>query len=359
MSLFSLQFVVLLGITLLVYYIAPKKYQWIALLAASMIFYVFSGVVNLLFIGITSLSTWIAGRMMFRFTLEFKEAKKKEGISKEQKKELKAVLTRKKKRTLLLVLLINFGILAYLKYWQVLYDGIWQMLHPDRGAVSLGLLLPLGLSFYTFQSMGYLIDQYRDSGEGEKNFFKFLLFVSFFPQLIQGPINRFGQMKPQSFCWEKAKHALFLMLFGLLKKYAIADLLSGTVAAILDAPGSDMPGSVIVAGILMYSAQQYADFSGGIDLVLGIAELFGIEMMPNFRQPYFAVSLADFWRRWHISLGAWMRDYVFYPFALTKAMQRLGKWGIRNLGKHVGRVLPACIGNVLVFFIVGIWHGAE
>lgn len=180
MSLFSLQFVVLLGITLLVYYIAPRSSQWIALLAASMIFYVFSGVVNLLFIGITSLSTWIAGRMMFRFTLEFKEAKKKEGISKEQKKELKAVLTRKKKRTLLLVLLINFGILAYLKYWQVLYDGIWQMLHPDRGAVSLGLLLPLGISFYTFQSMGYLIDQYRDSGEGEKNFFKFLLFVSFF-----------------------------------------------------------------------------------------------------------------------------------------------------------------------------------
>lgn len=364
MSLFSLQFVVLLGITLLVYYIVPKKYQWIALLAASVIFYAFSGVVNLLFIGITALSTWIAGRMMFRFTLEFKEAKKKEGISKEQKKELKAVLTRKKKRTLLLVLLINFGILAYLKYWQVLYDGICQMLHPDRGAVSLGLLLPLGISFYTFQSMGYLIDQYRDSGEGEKNFFKFLLFVSFFPQLIQGPINRFGQMKPQfdaehSFCWEKTKHALFLMLFGLLKKYAIADLLSGAVAAILDAPGRDMPGSVIVAGILMYSAQQYADFSGGIDLVLGIAELFGIEMMPNFRQPYFAVSLADFWRRWHISLGAWMRDYVFYPFALTKAMQRLGKWGIRNLGKHVGRVLPACIGNVLVFFIVGIWHGAE
>ena len=131
MSLFSLQFVVLLGITLLVYYIVPKKYQWIALLAASMIFYVFSGVVNLLFIGITSLSTWIAGRMMFRFTLEFREAKKKEGISKEQKKELKAVLTRKKKRTLLLVLLINFGILAYLKYWQVLYDGICQMLHPE------------------------------------------------------------------------------------------------------------------------------------------------------------------------------------------------------------------------------------
>ncbi len=188
------------------------------------------------------------------------------------------------------------------------------MLHPDRGAVSLGLLLPLGISFYTFQSMGYLIDQYRDSGEGEKNFFKFLLFVSFFPQLIQGPINRFGQMKPQfdaehSFCWEKTKHALFLMLFGLLKKYAIADLLSGAVAAILDAPGRDMPGSVIVAGILMYSAQQYADFSGGIDLVLGIAELFGIEMMPNFRQPYFCRIF-----------GRFLEKMAYFPWSMDEGL---------------------------------------
>ena len=363
MNLFSLQFVVLLGITLLVYYIVPKKYQWMVLLLASMIFYAFSGLENLLFIGTTSFSTWFAGRWMYRFTMEFKEAKKAEGISKEEKKALKAALVRKKKRTLLVVLLLNFGILAYLKYWQVLYQGILQIIDPEKESASIGILLPLGISFYTFQAMGYLIDQYRDSREGE-NFFRFLLFVSFFPQLIQGPINRFSQMKPQfeeahSFDWERTKHALFVILFGLLKKYAIADLLSGGVAVILDAPGGDMPGSVIVAGILMYSAQQYADFSGGIDLVLGIAELFGIEMMPNFRQPYFAVSLADFWRRWHISLGAWMRDYVFYPFALTKSMQRLGKWGIQHLGKHIGRVLPACIGNILVFFIVGIWHGAE
>ena len=364
MNLFSLEFLALLGITFFVYYIVPKKYQWWCLLWASMIFYAFSGWENLIFIGVTSFSTWIAGREMVRCTATFKLAKKAEGITKEQKKVLKKALNRKKKAILIVTLLLNFGILAYLKYWQVLYSEIVKTVHHEQGTVTLGILLPLGISFYTFQSMGYLIDQYRDTGEGEKNFFKFLLFVSFFPQLIQGPINRFSQMKPQfekahSFDWENIKRALFLILFGLLKKYAIADLLSGAVAAILDAPGANMPGSVIVVGILMYSAQQYADFSGGIDLVLGIARLFDIQMMPNFRQPYFAVSLADFWRRWHISLGAWMRDYVFYPFALTKGMQRLGKWGIEHLGRDVGRTLPACVGNILVFFIVGIWHGAE
>ena len=364
MNLFSLEFLVLLSIIVLAYYIMPHKYQWWCLLGASLIFYAFSGITNLIFIGITSVSTWFAGRKMNQYVIEFGVAKKEEGITKEKKKALKNVMNKKKKKILIITLLFNFGILAYLKYWRVLYAEIIEMVSPGQGGISIGILLPLGISFYTFQSMGYLIDQYRDTSEGEKNYFKFLLFVSFFPQLIQGPINRFAQMKPQFekghvFNWENTKRALFLILFGLLKKYAIADLLSGAVAAILDAPGVDTPGSVIVVGILMYSAQQYADFSGGIDLVLGIARLFDIQMMPNFRQPYFAVSLADFWRRWHISLGAWMRDYVFYSFALTKGMQRFGKWGVAHFGKDVGRSLPACVGNILVFFIVGIWHGAE
>ena len=101
------------------------------------------------------------------------------------------------------------------------------------------------------------------------------------------------------------------------------------------------------------------NFSGGIDMVLGVAQLYGIEMMPNFRQPYFSTSLGDFWRRWHISLGAWMRDYLFYPFALTKPMQRFGKWATSHWGKHFGRVLPAAVANLLVFAVVGIWHGPQ
>lgn len=215
-----------------------------------------------------------------------------------------------------------------------------------------------------FQASGYLIDVYNGKCKPERNFFKFLLFVSFFPQLIQGPINKFEQLSPElyaphSFDWEKTKKALFSILFGLMKKYTVANLLAGDVGKIFDVPKADTPGSVIVFGILLYSIQEYADFSGGIDILTGVGELFGIKMMQNFRQPYFAVSLSDFWRRWHISLGAWMRDYIFYPLALTKPMQSLGKNCGKKFGKHLGWSMPAGIANIVVFCVVGLWHGAE
>ena len=364
MNLFSLEFIILLSTLFVLYYLIPGKLQWTCLLVASIVFYAFSGAENMIFIGSTSFTTWYAGILMAKLVQQFNRDKKAPDVTKEQRKLLKTAMIHKKRIILVATLVFNFGILSYFKYWQIIYESFVRALEPDRQTVSLGILLPLGISFYTFQAVGYLIDQYNESYEPEKNYLKYLLFVSFFPQMIQGPINRFAQMREQffgthKFEWEKVKRALFIMMFGLMKKYAIANLLSDAIAVILDSPADDIPGSVIVAGILMYSAQQYADFSGGIDLVLGIAQLFGIQMASNFRQPYFAVSLGDFWRRWHISLGSWMKDYVFYPFALTKTMQRVGKWGIKHLGKNVGRVLPACLGNILVFLIVGLWHGAQ
>jgi len=136
----------------------------------------------------------------------------------------------------------------------------------------------------------------------------------------------------------------------------IADRLAPLVSAAFDAAGSS--GAVALLGVLAYSAQQYCDFSGGIDLVTGLAELFGIRLAPNFRRPYFSVSLADFWRRWHISLGSWMRDYIFYPFALSRPVRRLSKFAGTHFGQTVSRTLPAAVGNLLVFLLVGLWHGA-
>ena len=136
-------------------------------------------------------------------------------------------------------------------------------------------------------------------------------------------------------------------------------MLVGRISDIMDPNLTNIPGFVILFGILMYSVYQYADFSGGIDMVLGVAELFDIKMMQNFKQPYFSTSLANFWQRWHISLGAWMRDYVFYPLALTKFFQKISKFFSVHAGKHVGRVIGACIANIVVFVLVGIWHGPE
>ena len=284
-----------------------------------------------------------------RFSDQYHKIRKDKSIDRARRKEIKAAFDKKRRMILWTIIVINFGMLAVLKYLHPFFEGF---------------LIPLGISFYMFISIGYLVDIYFEKYEAEKNPFRFLLFVSFFPQLIQGPINRYDQMKEQLYGrhtldWYRCKRALILILFGLLKKYTIANLLVHEIANILDAPTEKTPGSAIVFAILLYSAQQYADFSGGIDIVMGVAELFGIKMMPNFRQPYFSVSLGDFWRRWHISLGAWMRDYVFYPFALTAPMQKFGKWAKKHLNVHFGRVLPASIANILVFFLVGIWHGSQ
>ena len=147
------------------------------------------------------------------------------------------------------------------------------------------------------------------------------------------------------------------MLWGFFKKKVIADRALPLVAEVFENQGA-YGGAVIVIAVLFYSLQQYADFSGGIDLVTGIAQLFGIQLAPNFKRPYFSISLGDFWRRWHISLGSWMRDYVFYPFALTKPVTKLSKAAKARFGAEVGRALPAALGNILVFLLVGVWHGA-
>ncbi len=352
MDFFSLAFVLFIGAALILYYVLPGRFQKVILLFSNLIFYLICGKWNLIFILFTSVTIWAGALLMDRISDGYKEAKKDPELTKEQKKILKNKFQNRKRILLWTVLILNFGILAYMKYIRVLAGF--------RG----GLLLPLGISFYTFMATGYLIDVYGNKIGSEKNLISFLTFVTFFPQLVQGPINRYDKMAPQfavvhTIDIQKVKRAAILILYGLMKKYAIANMLSGCIESILGGDLNSMPGSLIIFAILMYSAEQYADFSGGIDIVLGVALLFDIEMMPNFRQPYFSTSLDDFWRRWHISLGAWMRDYVFYPFALLKPVQNFGKWCTKKLNKHLGRVLPAGIANILVFFLVGLWHGAS
>ena len=367
MELLSYKFCLLIILTLSGYYLLPKKCQKYCLLAASLIFYFFSGTFNFVFILISSLSTFFAAKLLANLNNQYSEKKASGQFDKEQLKQLKTSLRTKKRVVMVTTLLINFGILACLKYWNTIIQSINQNTIQDISFLLLnhgkGLLLPLGISFYTFQSIAYMMDVYNSKFEDEKNFLQYLLFISFFPQLIQGPINRYDKTgkelaQTHNFDFDNIKSGILQFLYGLMKKYVVADTLVKFVDAIFDSPYNNYPGSLIVAGILMYSAYQYADFSGGIDMVLGIAKLFGINMQPNFRQPYFSISLADFWRRWHISLGLWMKDYVFYPLALTKGMQNLGK-KCSKLNKHLGRVIPAGIANIIVFFLVGIWHGPE
>ena len=361
MELFSAQFLIFLAAAWCIYMVLGRVkpgIQWTALLAASLAFYAIAGGwQSLVYVIGAATVSWAAAVWLEKLEGQSKAARK--AVSdRAEKKAIKARFTVRKRLVLIGALAICLGVLGYLKYWET----ILGYLMPDAG--HLGLVLPLGISFFTFQVTGYVIDVYNGKEPAERNLAKHLLFTAYFPQLIQGPINKHRALAPQL----TAPHApdvhgmrrgLVRIALGLFKKFAVAVMLQKTVGDIFGHVDDSIPGALVVVGLLAYNAQLYGDFSGGIDMVEGVSELFGIKMGPNFRQPYFSVSLADFWTRWHISLGAWMRDYVFYPLALTKPFQELGKKAGARFGKHIGRTAGACIANVIVFLLVGLWHGAQ
>ena len=345
----------------LLYWLAPGRFRWALLLLCSLALYAYAAPLGVPFILLTALSNWGAALCIERIAQGF--AARKAQMDAASRKAAKAQNRRRQRAVLIAALLLNFGILCVFKL-SVPLSALFA-----RGA--LGLVLPLGISFYTFQSVGYLLDVYAGKIAAERRPLRFLLFVSFFPQLIQGPIARFDHLAPQltktalfphaqgqdgGFDLVAVERGLLLIVWGLFQKKVLADRAMPLVEAVFS-EGTSYGGAMAIVAALLYSLQQYCDFAGGIHLVTGIAELYGIRLAPNFRQPYFAVSLGDFWRRWHISLGAWMRDYVFYPFALCRPVTRLCK-AVRQRGNtSLSRTLPAALGNVLVFFLVGIWHG--
>ena len=363
MTTYSIIYRILAGAVL--YYLCPMRLRWMVLMLYSFALYALGGGQAICFILLTTLSTYLAARLLdaMNACVKSKIAENK-SLSREEKKQIKAQAGKCRRTVLVLTLLVNFGMLGVLKYVPdlpgMMLDGAFSLIGKSAPAVR--LFVPLGISFFIFQSAGYLIDVYNGKYPAEKNLLHYTLFVSFFPQLIQGPIGRYDALAPQLITPHRLdvgniRNGLILMMWGFFKKKVIADTAFPLVEAVFS-NHEPYGGAVIVCAVLMYSLQQYADFSGGIDLVTGGAELMGIHLAPNFKRPYFSVSLGDFWRRWHISLGGWMRDYVFYPFALTKPVQKLTKAAKKTLGTDMARALPAALGNILVFTLVGLWHGA-
>lgn len=345
MSLISMEFLLFVFVAVFGYYLIPKKYQWIWLLVFSYLYYASHGIKIVFFLLFTTGTTYGTGLLLSKVN--------RQGLDKSVEKI-------KKKRLLIGCLLLNFGMLAVLKYTNFAIENINAVF--NTGLSFQKLLLPLGISFYTFQSMGYILDVYWGKYEAEKNPFRFALFVSFFPQLLQGPIGRFDRLAKQfyeqhAFDLTNIQYALQLMLWGFFKKLVLADRAAVVVNQVFQ-NYSQYSGITIIAAVLLYSVQLYMDFSGGVDVVIGVANLFGIRLDQNFKRPYFATSLTDFWHRWHITLGTWMKDYVFYPVSLSKWMGKFGKWSKKVFGKKTGRIVPICIANIIVFLVVGVWHGA-
>ena len=364
----SYDFLIFILVLFLLYYCIPKKFQWMLLLAASYFFYFMAGAEFLIYILITTVTTYFAA-----YKIEQNETRQKAYIkehkaelSLEEKKEYKKKQKSVRLRWIVACILLNIGILAVVKYANFAIANVNSILDALGGGAQLSfvsLALPLGISFYTFQSLGYLIDVYRGVYPAEKNLFKFALFVSFFPQLIQGPISRFGDLsktlyQEHSFNSRTVCYGLQRMLWGYFKKMVIADRILTGVSTIIGNT-TDYSGAYIFVGMIFYTVELYADFTGGIDITIGIAETMGITVQENFIRPYFSKSLKEYWRRWHISMCNWFRDYLFYPVSTSKAMQKFSRFSRKHFGKTIGTRMPMYLSSFLVWFATGIWHGAS
>ncbi len=367
MSITSMNFILFVLALTVLYYLVPKKAQWMVLLLASAGFYCAAGLRAAIYIVITAASTYAATLAMGRVTQYQKQYLAAGGeLTKEQKAEFKKRNTLRKRWIMVAALVLNFGFLCVFKYFHFALAQVNHVIAALGGAQiedTFQLIVPLGISFYTFQTMGYLVDVYWGKVEPQKNFAKLLLFVSFFPQITQGPISSYSQLAdqlyaPHSFTYENYAWGCQRMFWGFFKKLALANVLAPWVQAVFD-NYAEYGAPAVLMGIFFYSMQIYADFSGYMDIMCGLCQVLDIRLTENFERPYFSKSIAEYWRRWHISLGAWFKNYIYYPIAISKWNKKIGKWSQKKLGRTFGRALPASIALVAVWLTTGLWHGAS
>ncbi len=322
----SLAFAIFMPIVFLIYWALPHRFRWMALLAANCYFYLSWEPRYIIVILFTTAVSYFCALL-----LERTEA------------------VREKKILLATGILLTLSLLLVFKYTNFALDSVFHFLKFFAIPVhetTLKLVMPIGISFYTFQMVGYIVDVYKGKIRAEKHFGKYALFVSFFPNILSGPIERASNMLPQfkeekKFDYSTSVYGLRLILLGFLKKMIFADSMSRYVDVIFNSV-TDYSGLSFIIVIILYTFQIYCDFSGYSDIAIGVAKLMGIQLMTNFKQPYYSASVKEFWSRWHISLSTWFRDYVYIP---------LGGNRVSKSRKNL---------NLLLTFLAsGLWHGAN
>ena len=368
MNVNSFSFVVFVAILVLVYY-APviRKFQWIVLLVASYLFYALNGAENMAYIMITTVVTYLGARLLDGKNVSQEQfIKEQKGVlPKQEIKEYKEKIKKQKYRITLVCIVTNLGLLIFLKYGSFLAGNAGKLFnHKEWSELSIfHLAVPLGISYYTLMCIGYLLDVSKGKCRSEKNLLKTALFVSYFPQITQGPIGRFPDLASQlfgthKFTYENLAYGCQKMLWGFFKKMVIADRMKPMVDTIFE-NYQNYGGFTILLGCMYFSIQLYADFSGYMDIVVGCSNMLGIKLAENFRRPFFAKSLDEYWRRWHMTLSAWFRDYVFYPLSISKAAVKVGKVGKKIFPMRISKLVPSIFAMLIVWFCTGLWHDAS
>lgn len=313
----------------IIYFLLPCRIRYIWLLAASCFFYACADLRYLMFLGAVILIAYGSGLLIGRIR------------ARQQTAYAKAAM--------IATVICNAGILGYFKYTNFLLDNvnhIMAALHTDRRFSLVGGLLPLGISFLIFQSISYTVDVYRGTVSSEKNLLKFALYLAFFPKLASGPIERAGKILPQihrgtRFSLQNLKEGLCLILLGLFYKLVLSDNIAAVINPVFSSY-TEYTGLEIVLAVILYAFQIYGDFCGYSYIAIGSARAFGFQLSDNFAAPFHAENVADLWRRWHMTLNGWLRDYLYIPLGGSR--------------KGFGRT---CINTMAVFLVSGLWHGAD
>jgi len=330
----------------MLYYIFPKKAQWFILLCLSIVFYCLAAKpYTILFIIASTLLAYIASILL--------------------------VIPKYQKSRKLITAVTIFAILCNITIWFLLKGyGFWvlggSMIHaviPSFPQLhALPIIASLGMGYYTAQVIGYILDCYWEICTPQKNILKLFLFVIFFPQLIVGPISQYTQLEhlyeEHHFSYKNLTFGTQRILWGLFKKLVISDRIAVIVNAIW-ADTLTFNGIWIWIAVLLYPLQIYTDFSGCVDIILGSGELFDIHMPENFRNPFFSKNCQEFWQRWHITLGVWAKDHVYYPILKSKPILCLRKWSKKHFNKRTARLIPWTAGMGGLWFIMGFWHGSS
>ena len=366
MSITSKDYIAFLAVLTVVYFLLPKRFQWLVLLAGSLFFYAAAGLPGLVFILVTALTTFFTAQWMERANQRSKEIL--QGLKDREEKAAERERSKKsKKRVFVLMCFVIFGIWAVVKYSPMVLQTLEGLLPGiDLTAAYTrvdSFIVPLGISFYTFTAAGYVIDVSRKKYPAERNFLKYFLFVSFFPHIIQGPFSRFDRLgktlfAPHSFDYDRMCRGMRRILYGYFEKLLVADKLAPTVSSVMASPHS-APGVYLLAAVIGYGIQLYADFSGYMNIMCGFCEVLGVELEENFRQPYFSTSIQNYWQRWHMTLGHWYSDYIFYPCSMGKTAQKIGRSARERFGARMGKLLPSYFAMIFVWTLTGLWHGAN
>ena len=354
MSYFSILYLLaFLPLVIIIYNILPRKIRPIILLIASFIFYFIYSKWLVIYLLLSILSIYLAGLLM-KYVNDKRDKALNEEI--EDKKKIKTKYKNINKLILLVTIIFNVAFLFYFKY----LNFFQSIFHLKNKIIK--HLAPIGISFYTLEALSYLLDIYHEKYKAEKNLLKIMLYLSFFPTIVEGPITRYNEVADTIYAGDKITYQGFCygaqrILYGLFKKMIIADRLNIFVKIVFQ-DYMHFSGPIVFLGAIFYTILLYMEFSGTMDIVIGSAEIFNIKIPENFRQPFFSKNIAEFWSRWHITLGLWFKEYIFYPVSLSRGVRKITSFVKKVFNNRVSSLLMGAIALFVVWSLNGLWHGA-